>query len=88
MQQRQFIEWARKEKRRQTELPAIAYRQDGSRHGVVMSDISYEGCQLSAPNEFIVGEQITIVVPKTGAEMVAEVKWTASGKSGALFVQG
>ena len=87
MQQRQFIEWARKEQRRQTDLPAIAYRQDGSRLGVVMSDISYEGCQLSAPDEFVVGELVTIVVLKLGAEMVAEVKWTASGKSGALFVQ-
>ncbi|MCA1653614.1 MAG: PilZ domain-containing protein [Sphingomicrobium sp.] len=88
MRHRQFIEWTRAEERRHLDVPAIAYREDGSRIGVLMSDLSYEGCRLATDKGFASGERITLVVMELGTEILAEVRWASPGKLGARFLDG
>jgi NOL1/NOP2/fmu family ribosome biogenesis protein len=86
MQQNKAAEWLRAELRRPTERPAIAYREDGSRIGVLISDLSYDGCRLSVSGEFAVGEKLTLVIMELGAELAAMVRWTATGQVGVRFI--
>lgn len=80
-----FLTWARSEQRRGVEIPAIAYRQDGTRMGVLVSDLSYEGCRLAVNREVWTDKQITLVVFELGAEIDATVCWAAEGKVGLRF---
>jgi hypothetical protein len=76
-------ECRRREHRRSIDLVGLAFRGDGSRSVVSISDISFEGCQLSG-GEFELKEGIRLVIPDRG-EMGARVRWASKGKSGALF---
>ena len=80
-----FRAWARSEERRGVEIPAIAYRANGKRLGVLLSDLSYDGCQVTAPDELRENEQITIVIFDLGAEIPATVRWAKEGKLGVRF---
>lgn len=70
------------------ERPAIAYRQDGARIGVVISDLSYDGCRLNTDKLFEVGEKLTLVIMDLGAEVDATVRWSASSQIGVRFLWG
>lgn len=78
--------WLRAELRRPVERPAIAYREDDSRIGVLISDLSYDGCRLSADKDIQIGENLTLIVMELGAEVAATVKWAASGQVGVQFL--
>ena len=67
MEQRSFQEWARKQERRDVELPAIAYRCNGERLGILLTDLTYEGCKLLTNQEMEVGERITVLLMDLGA---------------------
>ena len=73
----------RRERRRSVDLVGLAFRGDGSRSVVSISDISFEGCRLTG-GEFEMKEGIRLVIPERG-EMGARVRWASKGKSGALF---
>lgn len=85
MPQRALVNWTRTEERRGMDVPAIAYGQDGTRKAVVLSDLSYEGCRLSTPDEFSIGERVTLVIFELGAEIEATIRWAAPGKLGVRF---
>lgn len=80
-----FMRWARSEERRGVEIPTIAYRQDGKRVGVLMSDLSYDGCLLRAHDDIGEDEEITLVIFELGAEVPATVRWAREGKLGIRF---
>ncbi|UUR09351.1 PilZ domain-containing protein [Sphingomonas glaciei] len=80
-----FMDWARAEERRGVEIPAIAYRQDGKRLGVLMSDLSYDGCQLKVHDNIAADEEITLVIFELGAEVLATVKWVRDETLGVRF---
>ena len=85
MEHRTFREWARSQDRRDIDVPAIGYREDGSRLGLVLSNLSYEGCQLKSNKEFDPGERLTLVVLELGAEVTATIRWCSDGRAGAQF---
>jgi hypothetical protein len=68
------------------QLPAIAYTSDGSRIGVLVSDLSYDGCCMHTEHSFSPRERFTLVVMTLGAETSDEVKWATNGKVGTRFV--
>jgi len=72
--------------RHEVDLPALAFRADGTSLGVTLRNMSYNGCLLAAEAAFAVGEKIRIAVPRMG-EIRAQVRWASNeGKAGALFV--
>lgn len=85
MEHRPFREWSRSEARREFDVPAVAYRPDGSRSSVVLSELSYEGCRLAASDRFDIGEELILVVLEFGTEIAATVRWAAPGELGLRF---
>lgn len=87
MEQRELGELAPRQGRRDTDLPALAYRHDGSQLCARLSNIGYDGCELSSEESFSIGGRIRLTVPKLG-EIHAEVRWVRSdlNKAGALFL--
>jgi hypothetical protein len=73
----------RREDRRSVDLVGLAFRGDGSRSVVSISDISFEGCQFSGA-QFDLKEGIRLVIPDRG-EMGARIRWNANGTAGARF---
>ena len=73
----------RRERRRSVDLVGLAFRPDGSRSVVEVSNISFDGCQF-AGDQFDPSEALRLVIPDRG-EMDAKVRWAANGKTGACF---
>lgn len=80
-----FLNWARSQERRGVEIPAIAYQSDGKRLGVLISDLSYDGCQLSVSESIQPDEKLTIVIFELGAEILATVRWRQGTRHGVRF---
>jgi len=80
-----FLDWARSQERRGVEIPAIAYRSDGKRLGVLISDLSYDGCQLSVSEDIQPDEKLTIVIFELGTEILATVRWRQGNRHGVRF---
>ena len=76
-----------RDSRRKVDFAAEAQWPDGSCAQVVISELSYEGCQLISPHEFVRGETVKFVVPGRG-EILAQVRWVRGGKAGAQFLTG
>lgn len=83
-----LINWARAQERRQVEISAIAYKADDTRMGVVISNLSYAGCELTSAYELRPGQELIIVVWEMGAELKATVQWCKERKAGVLFTDG
>lgn len=76
----------KRDERRHIDLPALAFRADGSCVEIILANMSYEGCLLRAGLDFAVGEKIRLVLPRMG-EIKALIRWTtADGKAGASFI--
>lgn len=72
--------------RHEVDVPALAFRTDGTSLGVTIRNVSYNGCLLVADAAFAIGEKLRLAVPRMG-EIRAQVRWaSAEGKAGAHFV--
>lgn len=52
---------------------------------VLVSDLSYTGCQLCCDQDFKPGEVVELRVVKRGL-VEAEIRWSAEGRAGAQFL--
>jgi hypothetical protein len=52
---------------------------------ILVSDVSYTGCQFASDDAFDQGEVVELRVIKRGA-IQAEIRWTANGRAGASFI--
>ena len=78
--------WVGRDERHPVRVPAIAMRPDASSFAVTVSNISYQGCQIEADAMLMIGETITIALPRMG-EIKAQIRWSSvDGKAGALFL--
>jgi hypothetical protein len=81
----QEAEFCRRQARRQdVDVAAVAFRRDGSRSVVSLSDMSYDGCQFSGGPVLGSEERIRLVVPYRG-DIGAQVRWASSDRVGARF---
>lgn len=76
----------RGEQRREREMPAFVYREDGSRIPTTLIDISYSGCRLRSHYPLHVGEQLELVIVRLGADISLTVQWATGRDFGAKFV--
>ena len=49
-------------------------------------NVSYTGCQIRSEDEFRPGEVVELRIIRRGA-MQAEIRWSADGLAGALFIE-
>jgi hypothetical protein len=52
---------------------------------IAVADLSYTGCQLTSDDRFKPGEVVELRILKQGA-IQAEIRWSADGRAGALFL--
>jgi hypothetical protein len=52
---------------------------------ILVSDVSYAGCQFTSDDAFAAGETVELRILKRGAAE-AEIRWSADGRSGARFI--
>ena len=84
---REPVDWLPRGPRRPTERAAEARWPGGSAATVVVSNVSYEGCQLTSTHAFVRGETVELELPGLG-EMRAQVRWVRGGKAGVKFLTG
>ena len=76
----------RVEQRREREMPAFVYREDGSRVPATLVDLSYSGCRLRSNCQLEAGERLCLVLVRLGAEIALTVQWARGRDLGAMFV--
>lgn len=79
--------WVGRKDRDPVQIDAIVRRTDGSSAPVKLSNVSDEGCRIEAEDDFRIGEQLSIAIPRFG-EMTAQVRWALPGSAGAKFLTG
>jgi hypothetical protein len=62
---------------------ALAYRCDGSRSVVTVSDMSFSGVQIEGAS-FANDEELTLVIPERG-DIGARIRWSGPNAAGARF---
>ncbi len=67
------------------QIDAVAFRTDGSKVPVRLTDFSDQGCRMESEAEFRVGEKLQIAVDRMG-NVKAQVRWTAPGCTGTRFL--
>jgi hypothetical protein len=63
--------------------PALAFRPDGRRSVVTVSDMSLSGLQIEGAS-FADDDEFKLVIPHRG-DMNARVRWTSPGRAGGQF---
>jgi hypothetical protein len=58
---------------------------DGREVRALVTNLSYEGCQLLAEAELCVGETLVLTLADRGS-VQAQVRWTAGDKAGIKFL--
>jgi hypothetical protein len=84
---RDSSDWIARGSRKPARLTARARMPDGTKHTVVVTELSYEGCKLSSNRPFVKGQSIILSVPGRG-EIVAQIRWIRDGWAGAKFLTG
>jgi hypothetical protein len=85
--ERESIDWSAREYRRRVSLIGSASREDASSVRVLVTNISYAGCQLQSGQALTRGEMIQLHLPNMG-EMSAQVRWVSDVKCGVRFLVG
>jgi len=84
---RKSVEWSGRETRRPVALAAHAHWPDGSSAQVTVSNLSYDGCQLTSLRAFVNGETIALSLPGRGV-IHAQIRWVRNRKAGVRFLTG
>lgn len=85
--QRAFEDWVSRNSRRHVSLATLVHRGDGSQACAHLSNLSYEGCELTCDELFLLDETIKLAVPALGS-IRAEIRWVRPDlrTAGARFV--
>lgn len=75
----------RRKNRNLAEVDAVAYRADGTKASVKLSNLSDGGCRIDGPGEYRIGERLQIAMPRMGFVRV-QVRWAQPGSAGAKFL--
>lgn len=85
--EREPADWLPRAGRRRVSLAGIGRWDDGSRARVLVSNISYEGCQIWSDHGFTCGETLELALAGQSS-MKAQVRWVIEGRAGARFLIG
>jgi hypothetical protein len=78
-------EWVGRKDRHPVEIDAVAYRSDGTKIPVRLTNFSEHGCRIDAAEELQIGEHLSIAVPRMG-QLKAKIRWALAGSAGAQFI--
>ena len=78
-------DWVGRKDRHPTAVDAVVQRADGTVTPVKLTNCTEEGCRLESDENFRIGEQLSIAIPRMG-QIRAQVRWALPGSAGAKFV--
>jgi hypothetical protein len=76
--------WTPRNDRRTVDLAAFVHRDQGPRMPVIVTDLTEQGCRISADETLRIGEQIKLEIPHLGF-LSAQIRWALDGQAGARF---
>ena len=82
---REPVDWNVRSPRRPTAHTATVILRDGREVRALVTNLSYEGCQLLAEAELCVGETLVLSLADRGS-VQSQVRWTAGDKAGIKFL--
>lgn len=77
--------WVGRKDRQAVEIDAMVRRADGTVSSVKLSNVSDEGCRIETADDFMIGERLSIAIPRFG-DLPAQVRWALPGSAGAKFL--
>jgi hypothetical protein len=84
---RDIKDWKPREYRRRVSVPGSAQRTDGTVFPVLVTNMSYHGCELEADRPLRRAETLTLMLPNMG-RLPAQIRWETGGKAGLRFLIG
>lgn len=75
-----------REPRRTVALTGFGLLEDGTRFALTVTELSYDGCKVSAAIGLLPGLKFKIVLPGLTASIDADVRWCRDGRAGVLFI--
>lgn len=84
---REPADWVPRAGRRRASLTGVGRWDDGSSARILVSNISYEGCQIWSDHDFSCGETLELALAGH-SNIKAQVRWTMNGRAGARFLTG
>jgi hypothetical protein len=82
---REPVDWSARAARRGVSFAATVRLADGREVRALVSNLSYERCQLIAEAELFVGDTIVLNLPDRGW-VEGQVRWTADDRAGVRFL--
>ena len=82
---REQVDWSARSARRPTAHSAKVRLADGREVRALVTNLSYDGCQLLAEAELCVGETFVLTLSDRGS-IEAQVRWTAGDRAGIKFL--
>ena len=76
--------WTPRNDRRAVDLAAFVHREHCPPLPVMVTDLTEQGCRISADESLLIGEQIQLEIPHLGY-LKAQVRWALDGEAGARF---
>jgi hypothetical protein len=77
--------WVGRKERHPVEIEAVAYRVDGTKIPVTLTNFSEHGCRIDGGEAFQIGERLSIAVPRMG-QLKAQVRWALPDGAGVRFI--
>jgi hypothetical protein len=82
---RRTVGWVKRADRTPVHLTGLLHLSDGRKIGVVVTDLSAQGCKVSAHYLLPIGAIVQLLVP--GRDMMpASIRWSMLGKAGLFFL--
>jgi hypothetical protein len=85
--EREPRDWSPRAGRKKVGLSGVGVWADGSSAAVLVSNISYQGCQLWSDHPIVYGESLTLTLPGYGT-IDAQIRWEVDGCAGVRFLTG
>jgi hypothetical protein len=87
MMERDSQDWKLRPGRQRVSLTGVGEWPDGSSATVLVSNLSYEGCELFTDHPLFIGETIVLRLPNKGV-IEAQARWVQGGRAGLRLLIG
>lgn len=77
--------WIGRKDRHPVAIDAVVHRDDGRKVHVRLSDFSDEGCRIDGENDFLIGERVSIAIPRMG-QVKSQIRWALHDSAGVKFL--
>jgi hypothetical protein len=85
--ERQLIDWIPREYRKRVSLTGSAHSGDGNQFRILVTNLSYAGCQFLSDERISRGDRLIVYLPGMG-EIAGQARWVKGARCGVRFLIG